>query len=111
MRKCLFCKIAKKEVFSEVIRENENFLAFKDIRPKAPIHILIIPKMHLGPIHGLNERDGKMLGDLILEAKKVARKLGVAKEGFRLIFNVGRGAGMEISHLHLHLLAGKKLIF
>lgn len=108
---CVFCKIAYKKIPAEIISENGNFMVLKDIHPKAPIHLLIIPKVHIGAINTLNEKDREIVGKLILEAKKAAGKAGISKKGYRLIFNVGRGAGMEINHLHLHLLGGKPLKF
>ncbi|MCX6813043.1 MAG: histidine triad nucleotide-binding protein [Candidatus Azambacteria bacterium] len=111
MEDCLFCKIANKEIKSEVVSEDENFVVFKDINPKAPIHLLIIPKIHVGPINIIEAKDKEIISGLILKAKEMAEKMSISENGYRLIFNVGRDAGMEISHLHLHLLAGKPLKF
>lgn len=111
MKDCVFCKIAKKEIKSEIISEDENFVVFKDINPKAPIHLLIIPRIHVGPINIIEAKDKKIISGLILKAKEMAEKMGISENGYRLIFNVGRDAGMEVSHLHLHLLAGKPLKF
>lgn len=108
---CVFCKIAKKEIKSEVISEDKNFVVFKDINPKAPIHLLIIPKIHVGPISSIGAKEKKVVSGLILKAKETAEKMGISEDGYRLIFNIGRNAGMEVSHLHLHLLAGKPLKF
>ena len=111
MKDCVFCKIANKEIPSEIISEDENFVIFKDINPKAPVHLLIIPKSHIGPVSSLRLSDEETIGRLILKAKEIAEKIGVSESGYRLVFNVGRDAGMEVSHLHLHLLAGKPLKF
>ena len=111
MKDCLFCKIANKEIPSEIISEDESFVVFKDINPKAPIHLLIIPKIHIGPINAIEVKDREIISGLILKAKEIAGKMGVSENGYRLIFNVGRDAGMEVNHLHLHLLAGKPLKF
>lgn len=108
---CVFCKIASKEIKSEVVLEDEDFFVFKDISPKAPVHFLIIPKTHAGPVSTLSENDRVLVGSLILKAKEAAQKAGVSEDGYRLVFNVGKNAGMEIDHLHLHLLAGKPLKF
>lgn len=110
MNNCIFCKIAKKEVVSEVVLEDEEFVIFKDINPKAPVHLIVIPKMHLGPVSALGSENKNLLGGLILKAKEAAETIGVSENGYRLIFNVGEGAGMEVNHLHLHLLAGKTLV-
>ncbi len=108
---CVFCKIANKKIASDIVLENEYFLAFKDINPKAPIHILIIPKNHIGPVSSLDSSNEEIIGKLILKAGEIAEKIGISKNGYRLIFNVGQDAGMEVDHLHLHLLAGKPLKF
>lgn len=111
MNNCIFCKIVKEEIPADVILEDEQFLVFKDINPKAPIHLLIIPKAHAGPVNTLNEGNRDLIGDLVLKAKETAETIGVSENGYRLIFNVGKDAGMEVNHLHLHLLAGKPLKF
>ncbi len=108
---CLFCKIANKEIPSEIISEDEDFVVFKDINPKAPIHLLIIPKTHIGAINTLETKDREIVSGLIMKAKEVADKMGIAESGYRLIFNIGKDAGMEVDHLHLHILAGKTLKF
>lgn len=106
---CIFCKIAGKEINSKIVSEDDNFVVFKDINPKAPVHLLIIPKAHTGPINSLDVKDKEIISGIILKAKEIAEKVGVAENGYRLIFNVGKDAGMEVDHLHLHLLAGKPL--
>ena len=106
---CLFCKIANKELPSEILYEDDEFLVFKDINPQAPIHLLIIPKEHLESVDHLREKDKELIGRLLLLAQKIARDQGVAKSGYRLVFNVGKNAGQTIDHLHLHLLGGKTL--
>ncbi len=105
---CIFCKIVSREIQADIVAEDVEFLVFKDINPKAPVHLIIIPKMHLGPVSALSGENKNLLGSLILKAKEVAADIGVSENGYRLIFNVGRDAGMEIDHLHLHLLAGKR---
>src|SRR3989344_929487 len=108
---CIFCNIANKEIASEIVLEDEESVVFKDINPKAPIHFLIIPKAHKGPVDTLSNSDVELISGLILKAKELAENIGVSENGYRLIFNVGRDAGMEIDHLHLHFLAGKQLPF
>ena len=103
---CLFCKIAKGEVPAEIIYEDEKFLVFKDIHPKAPLHLLVVPKKHIPSINHLELRDKELMGELFLVSQKIAREKGVAKRGYKLMLNVGRGGGQLIDHLHLHLLAG-----
>lgn len=106
---CLFCKIANKEVSAEIVYEDEKILAFKDIHPLAPVHLLIIPKKHIPSISHLRKGDEALVGELFLVAQKLAREFKVEKTGYRLIFNVGKDAGQAIDHLHLHLIGGKKL--
>jgi histidine triad (HIT) family protein len=105
--KCLFCKIIKKEIPAEIILEDDLFLAIKDIHPKAPIHILVLPKKHIVSAWHLKKADALLAGKLILFANSVAQKSGIAK-GYKLVFNVGRDGGQLIDHLHLHVLGGWK---
>jgi len=111
MNNCIFCKIVNKEIPADILAEDVEFMVFKDINPKAPVHLIIIPKTHLGPVSALGGENKNLLGGLILKAKEAAVNIGVSENGYRLIFNVGRDAGMEIDHLHLHLLAGKMMKF
>jgi len=105
---CIFCKIIKKEIPSEIVYENEKVLAFKDIKPLAPIHILIVPKKHIISVDHLEIKDRILMGDLILSAQKISREQKINKTGYKLVFNVGPGGGQIINHLHLHLLGGWK---
>jgi len=107
MINCLFCSIANKKTKTELIYEDKDISCFFDINPKAPIHILIVPKKHIASINGINQKDTEILGAMFLGAKKLAKKFNTSK-GYRLLFNVGRKAGQEIDHLHLHLLGGFK---
>ena len=105
MRNCLFCKIANKEAPAKIVYENERVIAFKDIHPRAPFHLLIVPKKHIQSVDHLKLKDQKLIGELFLVAQKIAR--GKKLKGYKLIINVGRPAGQLIDHLHLHLLGGK----
>jgi len=105
---CLFCKIINKKVPADIIYEDDKFIGFKDINPKASLHLLIVPKKHIPSIDHLELQDKELIGELFLTAQKIARAKGVAKTGYKLVFNVGRGGGQVIDHLHLHLLAGWK---
>jgi histidine triad (HIT) family protein len=104
---CLFCQIIKKEISSEIVYENEEVFAFKDIKPKAPFHFLILPKKHIASVNDLKEEDKDLMGKLILVAKRLAKQQGLLEKGYKLVFNVGRGGGQFIDHIHLHFLAGK----
>jgi histidine triad (HIT) family protein len=105
---CLFCKIARKEIPSDTVFENDKFVCFKDINPKAPVHLLIIPKKHVSSVDDLKEGDESLVGEMILLAKKIALNQGISENGYRLVFNVGKGAGQTVEHLHLHLMGGWK---
>jgi len=106
---CIFCKIVNKEVSADIVYEDKDILAFKDIEPKTPVHLLIIPKKHIPAVDHIESQDKDLIGQLLLTAKKIARDQGVAQTGYRLIFNVGRDAGQTVDHLHLHLMGGEKL--
>jgi histidine triad (HIT) family protein len=102
---CIFCKIVAKENPAEIIYEDKDFLAFKDIHPKADTHLLIIPKKHIESIKSLEQEEADLIGRLILTAKKIAEEKGLS--GYKLVFNVGREGGQIVDHIHLHLLAGR----
>jgi len=104
---CIFCKIINGEIESDIVFENDKLIAFKDLNPQAPIHILIIPKKHISRIEDLKKQDSSLMGDLVFAAKQIAVKMNV-KGGYRLVFNNGSNAGQEVEHIHLHLLAGRK---
>lgn len=103
MKDCLFCKITNKKAPAEIVYEDEKSCAFKDINPKAPTHLLIVPKKHIESIDHLKAKDKELMGELILVAKKIAKEKKL--EGYKLQINVGRPAGQIIDHLHLHLLS------
>jgi histidine triad (HIT) family protein len=111
MENCIFCKISKKEAPADILYEDSYVIVFKDIAPKAPIHLLIVPKKHIVSINHIEVEDKEIVGNLFIVAKKIAKENGIDKKGYRLIFNVGRDAGQMVDHLHLHLLAGRKLPF
>ena len=106
---CIFCKIVKGEIPSQKVYEDDKVLAFKDINPVTPIHILIIPKKHIDNVLQLKEEDSIILSDIFQSIKKIAKELNIEKDGFRIISNCGKDAGQEVMHLHFHLLAGQKL--
>ncbi|PIQ92758.1 MAG: histidine triad nucleotide-binding protein [Parcubacteria group bacterium CG11_big_fil_rev_8_21_14_0_20_39_14] len=105
MEQCVFCKIVNKEIPSEIIYENDKICVFKDINPKAPVHILIVPKKHTESLNELDEREKDLLGEMVLAAKKTAKDFGIS-DGYKLLFNVGKKGGQIVEHLHLHLLGG-----
>lgn len=105
----IFCKIINKEIPAEIIMEEEDWLAIKDIHPQALVHVLIIPKKHIESMAEVTEAEAEPVGKLFVAANKVAKKLGLERNGFRLIINQGEHGGQLVPHLHLHLLGGKKL--
>ena len=109
MSDCIFCKIANKEINSDFVYEDDEIIAFKDINPQAPIHILVIPKKHIESIIDLTDEDELLVGKMYTAVRKIAKKLNIEESGFRLIVNCGKDAGQEVPHLHFHILAGKKL--
>jgi histidine triad (HIT) family protein len=103
---CVFCKIIKGEIPSAKVYEDEHFIAFKDIQPTAPTHVLVVPKIHVQSLNELD--DSELAGKLLLTVAKVARILKV-EEAYRTIFNTGRGAGQSVLHIHAHILAGRDM--
>jgi histidine triad (HIT) family protein len=104
---CLFCKIAEKKIPSKIIFESEDVLAFHDAAPQAPVHILIIPKVHLSTVDDINESNHNIMGKLTLTASKIAKDLKL--EGYRLVYNCNEIAGQSVFHLHCHLLGGRPM--
>jgi histidine triad (HIT) family protein len=103
---CLFCRIVRKEIPATIVWEDPNTLAFRDIDPKAPTHVLVIPKTHVPTLN--DATNGTMLGRLLLAAREIAAEEGIAESGYRTVLNCGAGAGQTVFHLHLHLLGGRK---
>ncbi len=106
---CLFCKIIAREIPADIVYEDNEILAFKDIHPIAPVHILIIPKRHIESVNDLEESDRGLVGKMIIAARDIARQLKIAEEGYKLLFRVGKHGGQEVEHIHLHLIGGAKL--
>lgn len=109
MADCIFCMINERKIPSTIVYEDDKVLAFNDIKPVAPIHVVIIPKEHIANVNELTEENASVLGDIHLAAKKIAAKLGIADKGYRLINNCGADAGQTIFHLHYHLISGVKM--
>ena len=106
---CLFCKMARHEIEPAIVYEDDDVLAFKDIKPLAPVHVLLIPKKHLANLNEMTEADIALLGRIQMVAKTVAAQLGLAESGYRLVMNCGPDSGQEVFHLHFHLLGGRFL--
>lgn len=109
MEECIFCKIIRKEIPSSLVFEDENILAFNDINPQAPIHILLIPKEHFASLNDLPQENNDILSDLLLKARQIAEEKGIAQTGYRLVLNTAKDSGQEVFHIHLHLLGGRRM--
>lgn len=108
MNDCIFCKILNGEIPSNKVYEDELVYAFSDIAPAAPVHVLIIPKEHIESANALGDEHSALLGHIVLVAAKIAKDLGVAEDGYRILNNCGKNAGQTVFHLHFHLLAGSE---
>lgn len=106
---CLFCKIVNRELPADIVYEDDDFIAFNDISPQAPTHILIIPRKHFATVNDLTLADIDVPGGLVLRAKKIASEKGIAESGYRLILNCNAQGGQTVYHVHLHLLGGRQL--
>ena len=106
---CLFCDIVAKKIPSDLVFENEHVVAFRDIRPMAPTHVLVVPKDHVAAIHDLVPDHVATIGQVMLGAREVAEKLGLVANGFRLVVNDGEAAGQTVHHVHVHVLGGRAL--
>ena len=106
---CLFCKIVSGEIPAAKIYEDDLVVAFRDINPQAPLHALVVPRRHIATVNDLGEDDRELVGQLYLAAAELAAREGVAEEGYRTVMNCNAGAGQTVFHIHLHLLAGRRL--
>lgn len=106
---CIFCKITNKEVPKEFVYEDDDMVAFYDLHPIAPVHVLIIPKRHIVSVNDLAASDAALMGRMVLAAKKIAEDLQISAKGYKLLIRTGEHGGQEVPHLHLHLLGGAKL--
>lgn len=109
MKDCLFCSIVNRQISSDIVYETDSLVAFKDINPQAPHHILLIPKKHISTLNDLQAEDGELVGELFLTVKEMASKLGIAESGYRTVLNCNADAGQAVFHIHLHLLGGRKM--
>tara|TARA_B100000676_G_scaffold1128_1_gene1034 strand:- start:204 stop:548 length:345 start_codon:yes stop_codon:yes gene_type:complete len=106
---CLFCKIIDGDIPGDIVYETDSVLAFNDINPTAPVHVLIIPKEHIATLNDLEEKDAQTIGELILAAKKIANDKGISESGYRTVFNCNKDAQQTVFHIHLHLIAGRQM--
>jgi histidine triad (HIT) family protein len=106
---CLFCKIVAGELPSQKVYETDEVLAFHDIRPQAPVHVLVIPKKHIPSAHHIEDEDCALIGRIHLAAQRVAEQLGIAKDGYRIVTNIGQHGQQTVPHLHYHVIGGRQL--
>jgi histidine triad (HIT) family protein len=106
---CLFCNIVARTTPAQIVHENDHVLAFRDIRPVAPTHALVIPKRHIAGIHEATPADTALLGEVLLAARNVAEKLGLGAGGYRLVVNQGPDAGQSVFHMHCHVMGGRAM--
>ncbi len=109
MSECIFCKIIKREIPGTVVYEDDQVLAFKDINPLAPVHVLVIPKKHIASLNEVEAGDQALLGHILIVTQKIAQELGVSESGYRVVNNCGQDGGQVVYHLHFHLLGGESL--
>lgn len=104
---CLFCRIVRREIPAPIVWENAHALAFRDIKPESPTHLLVVPKRHVGSLN--DATDAQLLGELLLAAREIAEGEGIAQSGYRTVVNTGRDAGQTVFHLHVHVLGGRHM--
>lgn len=105
---CIFCKIIEKKIPSKIVFEDDTVIAFEDVNPQAPVHLLVVPKRHIAEIHSMTESDRELVGHLFFTAKKIADEKVLDTKGYRLVINNGAGAGQTVFHIHLHILSGRR---
>jgi histidine triad (HIT) family protein len=110
-RDCLFCKIAGKEIAARIAYEDERFVAFHDVNPQAPVHLLIVPREHIGTLNDVRMVHEELMGGMFLVAQKLAADFKVAASGWRAVFNCNEGAGQSVWHIHLHVLGGRPFVW
>jgi histidine triad (HIT) family protein len=106
---CLFCKIIKREIPGSIIYEDDRVIAFNDIKPQAPTHVLVVPKRHIESLNELQPGDDQIVGELVRRAAAIAKERGVSASGFRVVLNTNRDGGQTVFHIHLHLLGGRSM--
>ncbi len=109
MADCLFCKIIERQIPSSIVYEDDRIIAFNDIAPQAPTHVLIVPKRHISTLNDVGVEDEQLVGELVRRAAAIAKEKGFSDHGYRTLFNTNRGAGQTVFHIHLHLLGGRPL--
>lgn len=106
---CIFCRIISGDIPSDILYQDEQVVAFRDINPKAPVHLLLVPRKHIESVAELSEDEASIMGHLVTVANRLAREAGISEKGYRLVVNSGPEGGQEVPHLHLHLLGGRQM--
>lgn len=109
MSACLFCKIIKREIPGSIVYEDDRVLAFNDINPQAPTHVLVVPKRHIASLNDITPEDDQIVGELVRRAAAIANDRGISAGGYRVLFNTNRDAGQTVFHIHLHLMGGRSM--
>ncbi len=109
MEDCIFCKIINKEIPASMVFEDEKMIAFNDINPQAPIHILLIPREHFASLNDITEEKKNILSHLLLKARQIAQEKEIAEKGYRIVLNTEKDSGQEVFHIHFHLLGGRRM--
>ena len=107
MTDCLFCKIVRREIPGSIVYEDQRVLAFNDVNPQAPTHVLVVPKRHIASLNDISVEDDQLIGELVRRAAAIAKERGLSAGGYRTVFNTNRDAGQTVFHIHLHLLGGR----
>ncbi len=106
---CIFCKIIKKQIPCDLVYEDDKVIAFNDISPQAPIHVIIIPRQHIEDLNSIKQESSEVIGHIFMVVREIAKKLGVAENGYRIVSNCGEQGGQTVQHIHFHLLGGRML--
>jgi len=106
---CLFCRIVRKELPARILFENERLLAFEDSRPRAPVHVLVIPKDHFASLNDAPDGAEALLGEILFRAREIAREKGIGESGYRIVLNTAGDSGQEVFHIHFHILGGRRM--
>lgn len=109
MNDCLFCKMVRGEIKPDIVMETADLIAFRDINPRAPTHILVVPRKHIPTLNDLGASDVMLIGKLVLTAREIAQREKIAEQGYRLVMNCNHGGGQTVFHIHLHLLGGRTM--
>jgi histidine triad (HIT) family protein len=109
MTDCLFCKIIHREIPASIVYEDQRVLAFNDVNPQAPTHVLVVPKRHIASLNDMSVEDDQLIGELVRRAAAIAKERGLSAGGYRTVFNTNRDAGQTVFHIHLHLLGGRSM--